>query len=76
MKRTWRDAACEVFYRKALKNYEKGFEFSSPKHFFLERPSGNNEEGAEVIPSILFTCDYYFFRAAFMKWLADNEVKR
>lgn len=72
MKRTWKDAACEVAWNR-IQKYRCKFTFTA----FC--PLGTLQE---TTPSVIFTRvgfvippDFPAFRAAFMRWLDENEVK-
>jgi hypothetical protein len=74
MNRTWKDAACEVAWNKFRKTSHAGFNVKA----FLR---GNMIcTGNFVVPSesiiIIGGCASTTFRAAFMKWLDENEVKK
>ena len=66
MNRTWKDAACEVAWNKIKKH---GLEMG------VEHPAwlfglGIHDDGIPI------EYDFTAFRAAFMKWLDENEVKK
>lgn len=84
MNRTWRDAACEVAWNKAsFKNsIDKENDKKYLKYFnvpaFLEGHFGVFSLNADINAKEYLGQYYKFsdFRAAFMKWLDENEVKK
>ena len=61
--KTWKDACIEVAWNKiTCRNMEMGVKYS-PRHFGL----GNSVDG------IFIEYSFPAFRAAFMKWLKENE---
>lgn len=74
MNRTWKDAACEVAWNKFRKTPHAGLNIKA----FLQGNricTGNFVTTSESI-IIIGTCLSGTFRAAFFKWLDQNEVKR
>jgi len=77
--RTWKDAACEVGFRKMCTLHEtellkRYFCFFNVKDFL----AGIFATGTRYFygSNYIKICDdFSTFRAAFMKWLEDNEVK-
>lgn len=79
MKRTWKDAACEVGFKKMRSLHKTElfkiyFKFFNVKDFLsgLFATGARHFYGSEYIQ---ISNDFPAFRAAFMKWLSENEVK-
>ena len=85
MKRTWKDAAVEVAWKR-IKEFSSVFYFNESLRFCFESfLSGDEPLTVCHFPqlendwSFVFTrniSNFPAFRAAFMKWLDENEVKK
>ena len=77
MNRTWKDAACEVAYNRGKELYKDlKYEYNLSMHCVVGPISKYDFFDKFSISYIRFTLDFTIFRAAFMKWLDDNEVKK
>lgn len=77
MNRTWRDAAAEVAWNKSQKRkfYMNTVNFNPA--LFLANQNPFREAFDSVKTGICFiNTNFFDFRAAFMKWLDENEVKK
>lgn len=80
MKRTWRDAACEVAWNIVQKYVEYSVIGFLPRIFLAEGkgvllcfPEELVEHKGRFVA--IANSEFLAFRAAFMKWLDENEVK-
>jgi len=78
MRRTWKDACCDVALNKVAKEYRENYPFFYLNHFmqgifdFLWGMCGAGPGNPIHIDSYATKDE---LRAAFMKWLDENEVK-